>query len=66
VPRVQRDGSLQPYPRISRPVSNSNDELKLQRNNNSNNNNSVGLVRERTILTERQPYVGEVSASCFR
>jgi hypothetical protein len=27
------------------------------------NNNSVTLVRERTIPTERQPLVGEVSAN---
>jgi hypothetical protein len=28
-----------------------------------NNNNSVALVRERTILTDRPPLVGEVSAN---
>jgi hypothetical protein len=32
-------------------------------NNNNNNNNSVALVLERTIPTERQPLVGEVSAN---
>jgi hypothetical protein len=31
--------------------------------NNSDINNSVALVRERTILTERPPLVGEVSAN---
>jgi hypothetical protein len=35
-------------------------------NNNNNNNNSVALVRERTIPTERQPLVGEVSANFLR
>jgi hypothetical protein len=29
------------------------------------NNNSVALVRERTILTERSPLVGEISANFF-
>jgi hypothetical protein len=32
-------------------------------NNNNNNSNSVALVCERTILTERPPLVGEVSAN---
>jgi hypothetical protein len=31
--------------------------------NNYNNNNSVALVRERTIPTERPPFVGEVGAN---
>jgi hypothetical protein len=30
-----------------------------------NNNNSVALVRERTILTERQPLIDEVSANFY-
>jgi hypothetical protein len=40
-----------------------------QNNNNKNafnmniNSNSVALVRERTILTEQQPLVGEVSTT---
>jgi hypothetical protein len=32
-------------------------------NNNNNNNNSGGLVRQRTIPTERPLLVGEVSAN---
>jgi hypothetical protein len=28
----------------------------------NNNNNSVAFVQEQTILTERQPLIGEVSA----
>jgi hypothetical protein len=32
----------------------------------SNNNNPVTLARERTIPTERQPLVGEVSANLLR
>jgi hypothetical protein len=35
---------------------------KSSKNKNNNNNNSVALVRERTIPTERQPFVGEVSS----
>jgi hypothetical protein len=31
----------------------------------NNNNNYMALVREQTILTERQPLVGEVSANFF-
>jgi hypothetical protein len=31
----------------------------------NNNNNSVGLVRERIILSERPAVVSEVSAKCF-
>jgi hypothetical protein len=34
--------------------------------NNLINNNSVTLVRERTIPTERQPLVSEVSANVLR
>jgi hypothetical protein len=30
------------------------------------NDNSVALVRERTIPTERQPFVGELIANFFR
>jgi hypothetical protein len=30
---------------------------------NNNNNNSVALARDRTVPTERQPLVGEVSAN---
>jgi cell division protein FtsI/penicillin-binding protein 2 len=35
-------------------------------NNNNNDNNSVALIHERTISTERQPLVGEVSANVLR
>jgi hypothetical protein len=35
----------------------------MHNDNNNNNDNSVALVRERTVPTERPPFVGEVSAS---
>jgi hypothetical protein len=45
------------------------ERIKITYNNNNNNNNnnyyyySVDLVRERTIPTERPPFVAEVSAN---
>jgi hypothetical protein len=47
---------------MSLPSDNNNNNNNNNKNNN-NNNNSVALVRERTILTERPPLVGEVSAN---
>jgi hypothetical protein len=47
--------------------NNNNNNNKNNNNNNNNhtnnNNNSVDLVRKRTLPTERQQLVGEVSAN---
>jgi hypothetical protein len=45
---------------------NDDDDDDNNNNNNNNNNNSVALVSERTIPTERQPLVGQVSANFCR